>query len=303
MDIQGLTNFGTKQGYELLRTQGGLTSCRLECRDDAEKVADGLKRLIIAPPEEQRRWRWDTPEDIPRSIPEERRQELIEVMFHQGQCDLGLMRRENEVNKETGEPQDPKWLFHYKVQLHEVLAASGANMEEYGELLHAADRLLTKGRALWDLAMDTFEILHPNSAMVLRCALYDPPSAPSKVGAQCHWDRNDGTIHFADSKAGLLVPKKEDYQVNEPQMTVLGRASDDLVYLFVSAKLAYLDPQRFNPVWHGGMNADVGESRWAIIGFYHLNEHSYLPPEFRGKTRDPVCKWIREASRVPVSSR
>jgi hypothetical protein len=299
-DIKELTDFNIKNVLDLLKTSGGLTSCRLECRKDAEKVAEGLKRLIADTPEERRKWRWDKPEDIPRSLSEERRQNLIEVMFHQGQCDLGLMRRENEINRQTGEIQDAKFLFHYKVELHEVLEASGANMEKYGELLTAADTLLTKGRALWDLAMDKLEIPHPKSRMVLRCALYDAPTEKRVLGAECHWDRNDGTLHFAESEPGLLTPKHEDYSPNMPEMAVLPHAAQDVVHMFVSAKLAYMDPDKFRPVWHGGMNADVGVSRWAIIGFYHLDDRSYLPPEFKGKTRDPVCRWIREKSRTAL---
>jgi hypothetical protein len=226
-------------------------------------------------------------------------------MYHQGQSDLGLMRRDRKVNEVTGEVEDAKWLFHYKLELREVLAASGVNMDEYQSFLDAMDRLVQKGRALWDLAMDKFNLPHPNSILVLRCAYYDPPEEGLPSGAQCHWDRNDGTVHFAESEAGLLRPVKENFSSENPKMTVLPRAFHDVVHLFVSAKLAYLDPVRFKPVWHGGMSAKSGVSRWALVGFYHIDPRVDFPNEFnfRSKSRDPIARRVREVQYSNTSSR
>ncbi len=268
----------------------GLTHCTLECKEDALQAAEGMRWLINQPATDRARWA----ATMPQVADEAERQRWERLLIHQGQADLGLARR-GGVNPLTQEPEDSKWIFHYNQELRELYKLNGVGQGEGAKFIQAMDRLIA---TCFQLCADACEAtgisLEPGAKGVLRLLWYDPTREENQVVAASHWDRNTMTVHLCESQGGLWVPEQDTYGPEHPAMRLLPRAHENQVHLFYSAKATAANPARYKAIWHRGQAPMAGVPRYVMVYFFH-HTGADLPPDFRGKSRDPVAQWVREA--------
>ncbi len=285
-----VTDFGEEHVQELLND--GLTNCMLESEVEAQKVMNGIKWLCAQPEKERERWEGAISDSL--KLSKRDRDRWKRLTMHQGQVELGLFRRGETINSETNEKEDAKWAFHYRPQLRALLDLKGVSWEEGRHFLDASDRLHQICTEFCFKVSKKLGIRLVRPYGVLRTILYDPTTTIGVSSAADHWDRSGISLQMGDNASGFCVAENDDYGPGRPKMRILPRVINNRIYLFVSAKAAMQDPERFKPKWHGVWATEIDISRVAIVYFYHTTSED-LWPGFRSKSRDPLARIIREA--------
>lgn len=282
-----MTNFDQGNENDLLLS--GLTHSRLSCKDDMATVTALFEWLTSLPPPSQQPWKIQ----IRESTPPAELEWLLKHGVHQGQGDLGLVRRGGK-NPVTGEREDPKWILHVKKGYRDIVKSQGGYHGRGKEFLDACERVLETCFEQWNNIIARFGLQNHEPEGVLRLIRYDPVKSANDIVAAPHWDRNSGTTHLWESHNGLWVPEHDLYGPEEPAMRLLSRACNDEVHIFSAAKLAWHRPDLFLPVWHRGMSPVVDVPRMVAVYFHHHTSDE-LPPSYSSHRRDPLAKRIRSA--------
>lgn len=241
-----------------------------------EELVAGVRRLIALSHEERELWRFDL-----QALQRKRwfkRNGLPYPM--KPDEDDGLYYRGNDRDPERA--KDPKWVFHFRPHLPELLRARGVPIgphEDFLNLCAVVHRmcLLRSRTIIGDACAHAEEcdagLVNPEWS-VLRIIVYDLLQEGAEIGG-VHYDRNFFTMHLAESSPGLYFG---DRLVETREGELLG---------FFGLKASEVFPGA-TPVEHRIVQGRTAGSQRSSIVFFVNTEAVVLPVDPRKGPKEYV---------------
>lgn len=193
----------------------------------------------------------------------------------------GYMRRVATVDAD----QEEKMYFHYhpdvEVEFRDAIEHAGPKAEKF---MDAARSVWARTRAIAGDAIDEFESEWPNSRerflptdkvpdLVIRFLAYQK-QGHGEFLAKAHYDRGTFTIALGESAPGL--------RIGTPPVEVEHKEGEVILMPATSFETD-IDPS-IKPAWHDvvqrpGAELGNGNARWAIVGFFDIQNSSYASLE------------------------
>ncbi|MBP9851654.1 MAG: 2OG-Fe(II) oxygenase family protein [Candidatus Pacebacteria bacterium] len=195
--------------------------------------------------------------------PEEVRKQFIGDP-ESGSPDCGLI----EKKREQGDT-DSKFFFHYRPDLFTQLNKRGTDTERYTSLFQASKALYGQLVRISEKIIIDLDYRYPQFRIannywrmestrrhLLRILWYKPGN---EVLADAHEDRSLLTLHFADSRPGLMLEGQEKPVITEP----------GILHAFFGVKAGIHSGNTLTPMPHYVKSDDSSEARMAIVFFTH----------------------------------